>query len=77
MSISASDRNAHHQSLAAGEQGQGLLEYVLILSFALGISLALSRGVGSVVNRSILLFGGQLEKDLKTGRTPVAVGWKN
>lgn len=60
-----------------GQDGQAFLEYILILSFALGTSLLVARGMSGAMDRGILLFGGQLEKDLKTGKTPVASGWKN
>ena len=59
------------------ESGQGILEYILILSFALTTSILLARTMGAGMDRGILVFGGQLEKDLKTGRTPVESGWKN
>ena len=59
------------------QSGQGILEYILILSFALTTSLALVRLLGNGLDRGMLVFGGQLEKDLKTGRTPVERGWKN
>lgn len=54
-----------------------MLEYILILTFALTTSVVMARLMGSGMDRGILVFGGQLEKDLKTGRTPVASGWKN
>jgi hypothetical protein len=58
------------------ESGQGILEYILILTFALTTTVLMARFMGSGLDRGVLLFGGQLEKDLKTGRTP-ASGWKN
>lgn len=62
---------------APNESGQGILEYILILSFALTTSLIIARVMSAGMDRGILVFGGQLEKDLKTGRTPVERGWKN
>lgn len=65
------------QSRSEAESGQGILEYILILTFALTTTVVVARLMGSGMDRGILVFGGQLEKDLKTGRTPVASGWKN
>ena len=58
------------------ESGQGILEYILILSFALATSLILMRGMKTALDSGVLLFGAELERDLKTGRTPVSA-WKN
>ncbi len=65
------------RSSRSHESGQGILEYILILSFALTTSVVLARLIGGAMDRGILVFGGQLEKDLKTGKTPVQSGWKN
>ncbi len=59
------------------QSGQGIVEYLLILSFALFTSLLVLRGIRGASDRGILLLGGQLERDLKTGKTPVSLGWKN
>ncbi len=58
------------------ESGQGTLEYVLLLSVVVLAAGAFSRGVLKMLDSGILTFGGQLEMDLKTGRTPVNA-WKN
>jgi hypothetical protein len=65
------------KSRPGSESGQGILEYILILGFALVTSVTIARLLSGGMDRGILLFGGTLEKDLKTGRTPVASGWKN
>jgi hypothetical protein len=70
-------RSQRTRSSTGSESGQGVLEYILILTFALTTSVVMARLMGSGMDRGILVFGGQLEKDLKTGRTPVASGWKN
>jgi len=62
--------------LVHDESGQGLTEYVLLLSFAIGISVAVARSLRVAFDRGILVFGGELEKDLKTGRTQLGA-WKN
>jgi len=53
--------------------GQATTEYILMLTIAVIISLLLTRGILEAVDRSILVFGGNLEKQLKTGRAPVNV----
>jgi hypothetical protein len=65
------------KSRSGSESGQGIVEYILILGFALATSVVMARFMSGGMDRGILLFGGALEKDLKTGRTPVASGWKN
>jgi Flp pilus assembly pilin Flp len=62
--------------LVRDEQGQGTLEYVLILSFVLVGASALARSILGVLDQGILSFGGQLEKDLHTGKAQVDA-WSN
>ena len=58
------------------ESGQALSEYILILSAAVATALTFSRALLKGVSDGVLALGGQLEKDLKTGR--LALGsWKN
>lgn len=58
------------------DSGQATVEYILVLSVTVVIAAALSRKVLEVMDRGILRFGSQLEKDLKTGRMPIYV-WRN
>lgn len=55
------------------ESGQGVLEYVLLLSATVFGAGLLARGILSSLDSGILKLGGQLEKDLKTGRAPLTV----
>jgi hypothetical protein len=55
------------------ENGQATTEYILILSAAVLGAGALSRGILKAIDDGILYLGGQLEKDLKTGRAPASV----
>jgi Flp pilus assembly pilin Flp len=55
------------------EDGQAVLEYVLILSATLVAAGMLARGILNALDSGVLKLGGQLEKDLKTGRAPLAV----
>lgn len=55
------------------ESGQGVLEYVLLLSGTVIGAGLLARGILSSLDSGILKLGGQLEKDLKTGRAPLTV----
>jgi hypothetical protein len=58
------------------ERGQGITEYVLILSFSIATSVLFARLIKAGIDRGILVFGGELERDLKTGRTQLGA-WKN
>jgi hypothetical protein len=63
-------------TLAADEQGQALTEYILILSACVVAAGAMTKQLLRVLDQGILKLGGQLEKDLKTGRPNVGI-WKN
>lgn len=62
-------------SLFEDETGQSTVEYILILSAVMTGAIALARTLLGVLNTGILRLGGQLEKDLKTGRAPLS-DWK-
>ena len=55
------------------EGGQAVIEYVLVLSATLVAAGFLARGILSALDSGVLKLGGQLEKDLKTGRAPISV----
>ena len=58
------------------DQGQATVEYILILSFAAVVSVALAKVILGSVDSGITRVGGQLEKDMKTGRISTSV-WNN
>lgn len=62
--------------LARDEGGQATVEYIIILSAVVGTAVAFSRGILRGLNDGILLLGGALEKDLKTGRATIGI-WEN
>ncbi len=64
------------KSLSRDDSGQATIEYILILSASVLGAAAISRAIINALDRGILFFGAQLEKDLRTGRVPVDV-WKN
>ncbi|MEN9723801.1 MAG: hypothetical protein RJB38_1787 [Pseudomonadota bacterium] len=70
-------RPARNPQISHANSGQGLVEYVLLLSLALFTAIGFAKGLSRAVDSGVVLFGGQLEKDLKTGRTPVESGWRN
>lgn len=55
------------------EDGQAVIEYILVLSATLVASGLLARGILNALDSGVLKLGGQLEKDLKTGRAPLSV----
>ena len=55
------------------EDGQGVIEYILLLSVTVVGAGLLARGILKALDSGILKLGGQLEKDLKTGRAPLSV----
>ena len=55
------------------EDGQAVIEYVLLLSATLISAGLLARGILSALDNGVLKLGGVLEKDLKTGRAPLSV----
>lgn len=58
------------------DSGQAVVEYVLLLSLAVGIATLFLRAVGAALDRGTLRFGGTLERRLKSGRAPLYV-WEN
>ncbi len=63
-------------ALLCDERGQGTLEYILILSVTVVGAGKISHEIVKALDKGILSLGGQLEKDLKTGRLPLSV-WSN
>lgn len=64
------------RAFLADESGQAMTEYILLLSVIVVGASSLARGILKVMDQGILRLGGQLEKDLKTGRSPLSA-WKN
>jgi hypothetical protein len=62
--------------LGVDDAGQGTVEYILILSVSLVGAIAFARTVLGALDRGILRFGAELERDLKTGRASLDV-WDN
>jgi len=58
------------------DSGQAITEYLLLLSVIMAAALAFSRGLIRGISSGVLSLGGQLEKDLKTGRVKLGI-WKN
>ena len=68
--------SAFFPSLIRDEEGQGTVEYILILSVCVVGAAEFGRGVLKILDKGILRLGGQIEKDLKSGRAPLHV-WSN
>ncbi|OFZ79161.1 MAG: hypothetical protein A2583_00520 [Bdellovibrionales bacterium RIFOXYD1_FULL_53_11] len=64
------------RNLVFDEGGQAITEYILLLSICVVGAAALMRGIIQAIDKGILRLGGQLEKDLRTGRAPIDI-WKN
>lgn len=60
----------------AEEDGQAITEYILILSACIFGATTLARGILKALDDGVLKLGGQLEKDLKSGRAPLTA-WQN
>jgi len=58
------------------EDGQAITEYIILVSVCIVGASTIARGILKVLDQGILKLGGQLEKDLKTGRNPLS-GWRN
>lgn len=63
-------------SLIKDENGQAVTEYILILSASIFAASTIARTILKGLDQGILNLGGQLEKDLKTGRAPLDT-WQN
>ncbi|MEK7689508.1 MAG: hypothetical protein AAB425_00650 [Bdellovibrionota bacterium] len=62
--------------LLGDQSGQAVVEYALILGAAVAGAVGMARAIFSALDSGILRLGGQLEKDLKSGRAPIDI-WKN
>jgi hypothetical protein len=58
------------------EGGQGTVEYILLLSITVIGAVTFSRAILNTLDKAVLRVGGQMEKDLKSGRAPLNV-WEN
>ena len=61
---------------ALDEQGQGTVEYVLILSVSAVAATTLARKILTTIDAGVLRLGSVLEQDLKTGRLSLSA-WGN
>jgi hypothetical protein len=61
---------------ARDERGQSTVEYILLLAASAVGCILLAKTVLGTLDKGALTLGGQLEKDLKTGRSPLSV-WAN
>jgi hypothetical protein len=60
----------------SGEEGQAIVEYILLLSVIFVVAASFSRNAIRSLDASITTFNGQLERDLRTGRAGVDI-WEN
>lgn len=63
-------------ALLKDEEGQATVEYILILSVVVVGASAIARTILTTLDQGILSFGGQLEKDLHTGKATLNA-WSN
>lgn len=64
------------QTLYQDESGQSTLEYMVIFSASVIGATQLARQLQKAMDLGILRLGGELERDLKTGRAKLRV-WSN
>ena len=62
--------------LYSDENGQGTVEYILILSVSVVGAAQIAKRILAALDHVVLLIGAQLERDLKTGRLGPGV-WQN
>lgn len=58
------------------ESGQATTEYIVMLAAIVVGASAMARQILQTLEQGVLRLGGQLEKDLKTGKAPLHV-WTN
>lgn len=64
------------QAFVQDESGQALTEYILILAFAALGAATMTRKLMGFFDEGILKLAAQMEKDLKSGRSPLE-SWSN
>lgn len=69
----SSDLGRICRSFLRDDDGQAVIEYILILSVTVIGAGMLARGILKALDSGVLKLGGQLEKDLKTGKAPLTV----
>ncbi|MBL7716036.1 MAG: hypothetical protein JNL01_11280 [Bdellovibrionales bacterium] len=69
-------RGSMVRALLAEESGQALTEYILILAFCAIGAATLTRKLMGFFDEGILKLAAQMEKDLKSGRSPLD-SWSN
>lgn len=58
------------------EDGQGTVEYILLLSAIVVVSTQAARQLLKAFDNGVLWLGGALEKDLRTGKAGIEI-WKD
>lgn len=58
------------------ENGQGTVEYILLLSAIVVVSTQAARQLLKAFDNGVLWLGGALEKDLRTGKAGIGI-WKD
>lgn len=58
------------------QRGQATIEYVFLLGFAVSVAGYIASVLMGRLDGKVLELGGTLEKQLKTGRSPVSI-WRN
>lgn len=64
------------RAFANREQGQAVLEYLVVLTTALMFAVGIAKVILNQMDKGVLFFGGKLEKQIKTGRLNPDV-WEN
>ncbi len=57
-------------------KGQAILEYIFVLSITVVVAVGMAKILLGGLDQSVLVFGGKLEKQLKSGRLSPGV-WEN
>ena len=75
-SSSAMLRLKNNKQIFVGHAGQAVVEYILILSLVAVGSATMTRFLLRTIDSGIARLGGQMSKDIKTGRASLG-SWKN
>jgi hypothetical protein len=58
------------------QSGQAIIEYIILLTFTVGIVVAFMSKSTSLFDKATVAVGGKMEKQLRTGKAPASIWTK-